>query len=228
MDSKRKSTLWRHTKNTIFWIFVLALIGAFLWGIIRGSDLLLFWAERQSHSTMIALAISEHVLIWVSVVIGLSLLLRSTPKGKTVELLWLYVLIGTSVLLSGGDLKDYMFLRTGARGHRILQHTAWSAIDFRLTLVTLLIGLGALLYLFKRHYKFIYGISEIIVGVFSTLKVFERTDATSLRQMNVQYVDAIALLLFTYLTSRGFSNVVEGIDEWKARALARQIKKTSV
>ena len=75
----------------------------------------------------------------------------------------------------------------------------------------LLVAFG--LYVFKKYWKFYYGISELIIGIASNVALLSRIDMPSLTHFKLVAQDYVGLSVFTYLLSRGMSNIFDGLQE---------------
>ena len=87
--------------------------------------------------------------------------------------------------------------------------------------VILLIAVGIVIYLFKSKSQLLYGVSEIVIAVLSNLVLITRMDVSSSGHITLSGSDAISIVVFTYLLSRGIGNVVdgaavyrEGVETW--------------
>jgi hypothetical protein len=178
------------------------------------------WTERQSHNIALPIVAIQQTLLWAFIVATIILGARRNPDWRKHKFLWLYILIGVSVIVGGGDLRDLIFVPSNATGTQILKHPNRSAIIFQVDLVIFLIGIGALLYLFKHRNKLAYGISELLIGVISNLILFAHLNPANFRQLTISFDDAVKLCLFTYIISRGFGNVAEGVAERRAKSVA--------
>ena len=81
----------------------------------------------------------------------------------------------------------------------------------------LLTAFALFLYWFKPKTKILYGFSEILVAILSNLALIGRIDLSHIPQVTISWQDGIAMGAFTYLLSRGITNVIEGASVYRDR-----------
>jgi hypothetical protein len=86
----------------------------------------------------------------------------------------------------------------------------------RVNCAALLLITGIGLYLLKQQSKMVYGLSEIAVALTSNIALIKNIDLSRAPTISLHTTDFVGLAVFTYLLSRGISNVSEGIDELRS------------
>jgi len=95
----------------------------------------------------------------------------------------------------------------------VSRHPIYYQVAFRVNCVTILLIAAVGLYLFKQKSKIFYGTSEIVVAIFYNLTLIRHIDLSRIPKISVPTADIVGIAVFTYLLSRGFSNLAEGIDD---------------
>jgi hypothetical protein len=106
-----------------------------------------------------------------------------------------------------------IFVNYRVFSEQVSRHLLYYQVAFRVNCVTILLIAAVGLYLFKQKSKIFYGTSEIIVAIFYNLALIRHIDLSHIPKISVPTADIVGLAVFTYLLSRGFSNLAEGIDE---------------
>ncbi len=84
-----------------------------------------------------------------------------------------------------------------------------------LTFLSMLVGLG--LSVLKKNYKWLYGVAEVTVAVVSSLSTITGFTFAQFPQIKQTTQNEIVLLVvFTFLLSRGITNIREGLEDYAA------------
>lgn len=179
-----------------------------VWFSIKGIFAFHDWAESQSRHLLVFFALSESILLWAFIVLCLGIAFRKNPKWQQNDHAWLYALIFVA-LVSASDLYDLVFVPNNNTGYQIRHHPHWSAVTFQVDIAILLVGIGAFLYLFKR-FQISYGLFEIVIGFSANMKVLRAMDLQRFQRLDINFDDIAKLAIFTYVISRGITNILEG------------------
>lgn len=98
-----------------------------------------------------------------------------------------------------------------------VRHQLYVGVFLRTDAVLLLTAFALFLYWFKSKTKILYGFSEILIAILSNLALIGRIDLSHIPQVTISWQDGIAMGAFTYLLSRGITNVIEGASVYRDR-----------
>ena len=99
----------------------------------------------------------------------------------------------------------------------LIRHPLYFGVLIRTAAVMLMTSFAIFIYFFKEQSKFLYGLSEVVIAVLSNLALIGRIDFSKMPHVIGSGTDVIALCAFTYLLSRGISNMMEGAASYKLR-----------
>ena len=98
--------------------------------------------------------------------------------------------------------------------HLVQKYSLFYTVLIRTNFVTAVLIVGVALYLFKKRSKFLYGLSEVALAITSNSAIILRLDIEHFPLVPLKTSDVVPLMAFTYLLSRGISNVAEGIHDY--------------
>jgi hypothetical protein len=91
----------------------------------------------------------------------------------------------------------YAIHPTAEAAKDIRQHPVWRASVLRFQFIALLFAVGAAIYLFKKHGKILYGVSETLVSLLSNLVLIEKVDLLHPENTHLATADVIGIVGFT-------------------------------
>jgi len=215
-------------------IFLLALVAIVClqwWSaarVLQGSspsaEAFVTWTEQKGSGPIVAgytllLAGFTAGLLW-----GLDRMFHIFRLPKTHSFYWLRV---TFVILVFSEIDWFgtAYISSTWFSAFCVRHPVYYAAVIRANCVTILLVAATGIYLLKQATKLVYGISEITVSVVSNLTLVRHIDISHAPKISVPTADAVAFVVFTYLLSRGISNLVEGIDEAREKKLPQKLEE---
>ncbi|MBB5315621.1 hypothetical protein [Tunturibacter empetritectus] len=186
---------------------------------IHWNDIYLSWIEKGGPHLVIPHAI---VLFILPIALFLFLIYRKShafQKSRTRPLYWLYLTIAALTGLLVSLLCWYLIFRRSFAGH-FAAHSIYYNILARAILCTGLLLVGTLLYLFKKYLKIFYGLSQIVIAILSNLTLLQKSDLNHIPARDLSSLGLFAFAAFTFLLSKGVSDVVEGVQERLDKTLA--------
>jgi hypothetical protein len=126
---------------------------------------------------------------------------------------WIYVTLSVLALIFGSNSLMYLNHRygTSAGSHPTPQNMM--DFIFIVSTVLFLITLGVALALFKKSKRLWYGISEILVGIVGNVGTFKDLSESHAIKFFSSFDNLSKIVVFTYLLSRGASNVIEAVTK---------------
>jgi hypothetical protein len=174
---------------------------------------ILTWDERRSPTKRVFVAVS--LLALNASAACLYLLGRSLREGR------LNFPIVKVVTIYGGTFAALQivghFLTATFAHDLFVRHPLYFDIAFRTDVVIVLTAFAVFLYWFKSKAKMFYGFTEIVIGILSNLTLIGHLDISHFPRLILTTQDIIAFGAFTYLLSRGVSNVMEGAVSYRQR-----------
>jgi hypothetical protein len=80
---------------------------------------------------------------------------------------------------------------------------------------------GLLLYLFKKYLKIFYGLSQIVIAILTDLSLLRDSNITHMPARDLSPLGLFAFAAFTFLLSKGVTDVVDGVQEKIDKSLAQ-------
>jgi hypothetical protein len=123
---------------------------------------------------------------------------------------WYYVLLVVVISQTFQIVPIFLILRSLYTGQA---DTNSMAVFARIEIVMLLLILGICMYLLKLKTKSYFGMAEIGVALVSNSALIKSIDLSGFPRIKVTTTEALAIGAFTYLLSKGISNMLEGFEE---------------
>ncbi|NYF89835.1 hypothetical protein RBB79_09750 [Tunturiibacter empetritectus] len=179
---------------------------------IHWNDIYLSWIEKWGPHLVIVHAIVFFIL---PIAVFLFILYKKShafEKSRTRQLYWLHLTIAALTGLLVSLLCWYLVFRRSVGDH-FASHSFYYNVLARSILCTGLLLVGILLYLFKKHLKIFYGLSQIVIAILSNLTLLQKSNLTHMPARDLSSLGLFAFAAFTFLLSKGVSDVVEGVQE---------------
>jgi hypothetical protein len=179
---------------------------------IRWNDIYLSWIEKQNPHLVVPHAIAFFILPIALLLFILYRRFHAFEKSRIRPLYWLHLTIAalTGLLLS--LLCWYLIFRRSFAGHFASHHFYYDVLA-RSILCTALLLVGILLYLFKKYWKILFGLSQIVIAILSNLTLLQKSDLTHMPALDLSSFGLFAFAAFAFLLSKGVSDVVDGVQE---------------
>jgi hypothetical protein len=198
-------------------LFLVGIVGFHYWIEPRLNEKMIpFWeaSNRLPAGLAIGLTITT-LLATVSYILFLAYQeTNAFDSSKQNKLFWLYI---TVAALVGFQLLSAAIYFAVER-HLILSVVPLPQRRRDLMLqgysVLFVLTIGIAIYLFKQRAKFLYGLTEITIGVLANLDFLKDIHESEFPRLPLNSAVLIKLAVFTYLLSRGVANAVEGVQEW--------------
>lgn len=179
---------------------------------IHWNDIYLSWIEKRSPHLVVLHAIAFFIL---PIALFLFILYKKShafEKSRARPLYWLHLTIAALTGLLVSLLCWYLVFRQSFGGH-FASHSFYYNVLARSILCTGLLLVGILLYLFKKYLKIFYGLSQIVIAILSSLTLLQKSDLNHMPALDLSSIGLFAFVAFTFLLSKGVSDVVEGVQE---------------
>ncbi|MBB5345301.1 hypothetical protein [Tunturibacter empetritectus] len=180
---------------------------------IHWNDIYLSWVEKRGPRFVVYHAIVFFILPIAAVLFLVYRRTHAFQKSRERSLYWLYLTIAALTGLLVSLLCWYLIFRHSFAGH-FAAHPFYYNVLARSILCTGLLLVGFFLYLFKKYLKIFYGLSQIVIAILSSLTLLEESDLNHMPALDLSKVGLFAFVAFTFLLSKGVSDVVEGVKEW--------------
>jgi hypothetical protein len=180
---------------------------------IHWNDIYLSWIEKRGPHFVVYHAIVFFIL---PVAAFLFLVYRKShafQKSRERPLYWLYLTIAALTGLLVCLLCWCLIFRRSFAG-LFASHPFYYNVLARSILCTGLLLVGIFLYLFKKYLKIFYGLSQIVIAILSSLTLLRESDLNHMPALNLSSIGLFAFVAFTFLLSKGVSDVVDGVQEW--------------
>ena len=180
---------------------------------IHWNDIYLSWIEKRGPHFVVYHAIVFFILPIAAFLFLVYRRFHVFQKSRARPLYWLYLTIAALTYVLVCLLCWYLIFRRSFAGH-FAAHLFYYYVLARAILCTGLLLVGILLYLFKKYLKIFYGLSQIVIAILSNLTLLQKSDLTHMPARDLSSLGLFAFAAFTFLLSKGVSDVVEGVQEW--------------
>jgi hypothetical protein len=98
-------------------------------------------------------------------------------------------------------------------GSHFTSHHFYYNVLVRIILCTALTLVGIVIYLFRKYFKILFGLCEIVIAILSNIGLLTGSDLTHMPPLNLQPLGLFAFGAFTFLLSKGVGDVAEGVQK---------------
>ncbi len=204
-------------------LLILLPLGALLWLIGHADPTLTQfedWFLRQLEqkgtgyiATWGVLCVLFIIALYVYVIF---LFAQVKTRSRTIPNYWLRILLRSLLVLIPVVLAGLALDRLFGKND-FVRHPLFYGVWVRTLFVLLLLTFGIALYFFKLKWKTYYGLSEIGLALLSNLAIIRSLDVSAFPRLSLGLDKLVAIGAFTYILSRGITNVAEGIQDRLAK-----------
>jgi len=204
-------------------LFVLLAVFAGVWLISHGDSALTSFEDwflralEQRGMGYIGTWAVACVLLLIAIYINLAFqMFHALERSRANLYYWLKVLLRSLFVLAPIILIGLALDRRFGKND-FVKHPIFYEVWVRTLFVVLLLAFGILLFFFKLKWKMYYGLSEIGLALLSNLAVIRSLDVSAFPRLALSPDRILAIGVFTYLLSRGITNVAEGFQDRLAK-----------
>ncbi|SEB40412.1 hypothetical protein [Terriglobus roseus] len=99
----------------------------------------------------------------------------------------------------------------------VSNHEVFFRWSLQVQAVIFLAIVASAIYIFKQKALTTFGFTEVIVALVSNAALLSKVDLTTFPRVQMQSGSAVALIVFTYLLSRGIGDIFDGLNKLKTK-----------